>query len=646
MAELEKKDVQTDEEVAQDENPIASFIHTLQEDGTDIISAARQVGEGAKALLPGLSVLEEAQESTKDFAKSLTAEGLNKLFQGTEELTRTLGQLKKSMTEPRHNDVREIPFMPNASPPSGNDMPVMPRVEEEPAAMENPQDLRSLEAKGDVTYHPNGQKKSEVVRGLNGVVTTEFDEAGKPIKRTTQDSISDKKTIEQINPETGKPVSKIVYDRVGDKEVKRFESTMHANGEEKQTTMYDDNGKRIGEWKYRENGTKEEESHPFHENGKPMAKRFFDESGKTVVREQQLAEDGAVIKDSIPASSGAKGRESWPRAQKWNDEVGSKFFNGGPEKNQWNGDVEGLSKVIQSARKELSADELEQFVKKIEQGTNGTFKHTTKPDGSVDEIRIGDARFMGDGSYSSKDHASDSLPKELPFNPYPGLDARQPFLNDKAKELIKEATEDGKAKMTFAKLGDIANKLANRTDLSDKEKANIWTSILDSRAGCTGPLGVTYELDPVSGQMPDTVDSNNKFDVGHQLVAFSDNYHARMASNPGAAKDEILEHELSLTARVGEAVRFLPNGQVGNANFGDIRASAMQVRAMRAFLDEGFSGFAKAWNEGFVQGRRSPEAQKVIDEYQKAAEQRKAELDRKARYATSPAWGLIKDILD
>lgn len=57
----------------------------------------------------------------------------------------------------------------------------------------------------------------------------------------------------------------------------------------------------------------------------------------------------------------------------------------------------------------------------------------------------------------------------------------------------------------------------------------------------------------------------------------------------------------------------------GGWNYGDAVASGMQVRAMKSLLTDGFAGFAQAWNEGFVKGRRTHEAQEYADKYNKAA---------------------------
>ncbi len=95
--------------------------------------------------------------------------------------------------------------------------------------------------------------------------------------------------------------------------------------------------------------------------------------------------DGKV--DEMKFRDTAVFRESWEteKSQRWNDRIGGQFFNGGP----FSGDYKGLSDVLIEARKKLTSEEFSSLVDKIERGTGGFFKHTSK-EGAVDVVSIGD----------------------------------------------------------------------------------------------------------------------------------------------------------------------------------------------------------------------------------------------------------------
>lgn len=91
------------------------------------------------------------------------------------------------------------------------------------------------------------------------------------------------------------------------------------------------------------------------------------------------------------------------KAQDWNNKIGREFFNGGANKNEFNGNSEGLRDALNQARKDMSPEEFKSFVNKIEKGTGGAFSHTESKDGSVDEVRLGQDRFTKDGSLITRD---------------------------------------------------------------------------------------------------------------------------------------------------------------------------------------------------------------------------------------------------
>ncbi len=228
--------------------------------------------------------------------------------------------------------------------------------------------------------------------------------------------------------------------------------------------------------------------------------------------------DGTV--DSITVGDKTAFRESWSkdRGQRWNDSVGDKFFNGGAQKNQWNGDMKGLQETINQARAQLTPEEFKSFTTKIQEGTGGFFKHTETKDGKVKEVTVGNnARIAENGQLEyvnakgEVERVRQTDGKEFAYHTGPdgkrvavedtritkyGEDYNVPeYRQAQLKKLTSELATahssparnndshvakdpadpnwQGVRKMTFSDYADFLDDLANRKDLTEKEKAFV-----------------------------------------------------------------------------------------------------------------------------------------------------------------------------
>lgn len=100
-------------------------------------------------------------------------------------------------------------------------------------------------------------------------------------------------------------------------------------------------------------------------------------------------------------------------SQYWNDKIGDKYFNGGENKNLWNGDYNGLSKDLKTAKESMSQEDFKKFVEKIEKGTGGAFSHT-EANGEVTGIKFGDKTVLGEKSAWEKYTDKVGKPELLP----------------------------------------------------------------------------------------------------------------------------------------------------------------------------------------------------------------------------------------
>jgi hypothetical protein len=185
------------------------------------------------------------------------------------------------------------------------------------------------------------------------------------------------------------------------------------------------------------------------------------------------------------------------------------------------------------------------------------------------------------------------MSRVLPFNPYSGVSAsRQSELDNYAVALMDRYAGDGS--INFTEFGTMLYDIL-RTSLNTNERCNVWTTIAS--------LKEKYSISNV-GLKEDNFDSfRPSTSHGHVVIGFNDGYHCPLAMlSIDEAFDRIVEHENNEGGIVGGVARGIIGTLNGNGSFnsGDATASLNQVRALRKFLEGGFSGYASEWNLRFL----------------------------------------------
>ena len=144
-------------------------------------------------------------------------------------------------------------------------------------------------------------------------------------------------------------------------------------------------------------------------------------------------------------------------------------------------------------------------------------------------------------------------------------------------------------------VGDLLTDLAANNDLTDDEKAYVWSHFAyntrsedqryDITAGGADPLIVN---DDIRGP-------NNT--SNHTVVAFTDPYHGRLVDlSLDDAESAIVSKESSYLSRLASLA--VLNGDM---NEGDVNASYRQIQALKVFNETGdFSAFAEEWKHQFL----------------------------------------------
>ena len=181
-------------------------------------------------------------------------------------------------------------------------------------------------------------------------------------------------------------------------------------------------------------------------------------------------------------------------------------------------------------------------------------------------------------------------PNKLPFDPHEGVSAeRSDELDDRAhKSLWVDYGKDGE--LNYTDVGKIMQDIAHSPDLSEREKASLWSRV----ANQSNEHGVSLE-----GLRPEARDSfvpsaSNK----HVILGFDDGYHAPLAMlSTEQAHRAILQHE---NAEIAVVVGRMLDPRFP-LNQGDVTASKRQVEALKEYLQGGFQAYANAWNRLYVQ---------------------------------------------
>lgn len=181
--------------------------------------------------------------------------------------------------------------------------------------------------------------------------------------------------------------------------------------------------------------------------------------------------------------------------------------------------------------------------------------------------------------------------------------------------IFKHSREaEGRPVLEYHDLENILNELADRRDLTDLEKAYVWSQIADAKGPTSFPSGEfkkgAYEisLDGSRKEIRDSHPLREGNTPNHSVVSFTDGYHGfgegtGMANLPKEETDRIIEK----TERgKGVGNHRLSDDVPGiGKNPGDAEASRRTVAAFHAYREaeegERFRAFADKWIEGMVE---------------------------------------------
>jgi YD repeat-containing protein len=177
---------------------------------------------------------------------------------------------------------------------------------------------------------------------------------------------------------------------------------------------------------------------------------------------------------------------------------------------------------------------------------------------------------------------------QLPHNPYVGVpEWRQKQLNERAQSLIDKHTKDGP--IDFCGFADLMDDITNMKDLTENEKVNVWTTIAAKRGN-----GVPFSTDCANPEVLDTFNPNT--DIWHAIIGFTDGYHAPMAHMSNAE----VGLRIGVHEGLGQGADQLRVGPGAQVNRGDMKASSYQVTSLKAFLKDGWAGYANNWRHFFT----------------------------------------------
>ena len=200
-----------------------------------------------------------------------------------------------------------------------------------------------------------------------------------------------------------------------------------------------------------------------------------------------------------------------------------------------------------------------------------------------------------------EDKPIDKLPVDFSGIP----EWRREQLTKQAGDLIKAYNEGdppgtGDGKVSFTDLSKMMKDVAARPDLTEVEKARLWS---DVRIGLQ-KNDVTIDD---SDEKPEMIDSwKGSGDPWHAIITLDDGYHGNRLINMNEkdASQAIQDHENGAEA---DKMPFPRNliwrgaKAVLGVNTGDINASEGTLRALRAYRSGGtFQHYADAWEKEFV----------------------------------------------
>jgi hypothetical protein len=178
---------------------------------------------------------------------------------------------------------------------------------------------------------------------------------------------------------------------------------------------------------------------------------------------------------------------------------------------------------------------------------------------------------------------------QLPLDSRLGVDPeRQKQLDSTAEQLLKSHTE-GKP-INFNDIGQILEAIAKNSNLTEKEKANVWHTIADH----VNDRSTTWSKD---GANPFVLNSNRTWRIAHEVFSFEDGYHASYLKNSDEeANRRLINHNMGSTTedyfwRVGPSAHNDITNEI---------ASRYQIQCLKSFMKGGFQAYADQWNAYFV----------------------------------------------
>lgn len=158
--------------------------------------------------------------------------------------------------------------------------------------------------------------------------------------------------------------------------------------------------------------------------------------------------------------------------------------------------------------------------------------------------------------------------------------------------------------ISFNDCADMMKEISKMTDLTEVEKARLWSEVRNVMQERAVPI-----LD--ADEQTDKIDSwKGSRDPWHALITMNDGYHGNTLINqsPEKASQAIRAHEEGAeTKNMGWWGAFKWNAAktIFGTNTGDINASEGQLAALRAYRSEGtFAAYAAEWERQFVRPDR------------------------------------------
>lgn len=183
-------------------------------------------------------------------------------------------------------------------------------------------------------------------------------------------------------------------------------------------------------------------------------------------------------------------------------------------------------------------------------------------------------------------------------------DWRKEQLDQDSKALIEKyagaKTAGDTEKLDFQKIADLQKEIAQRQDLTETEKCQLYTMAQQIMYDKPIPIENWNEK-------PEKIDSwSGQRDPWHAVAPLDDRYHNRLVNmSPEEASKAIFEQENETEGDMHDSwfsrTAWKAAREILGINHGDISASESQVKAMRELREKGtFSAYADEWEKQYV----------------------------------------------